>query len=61
MACFSSGSMIGLPDIVHVSQCNNNPGGPIRLQNKTECGVKIPRRKPSSQTYLPTNRSQVST
>ena len=50
-----------LPVTRHVAQCKSNPGGPIKLQNSTECAVKTPLRSPSSQIQRPTNISQVRT
>lgn len=52
---------IPLPVTIHVAQCNNNPGGPIKLHNNTEWGVNTPRLSPSSQIHLPTNKSHVRT
>ena len=51
-----------LPVTMHVNQCNNRPGGPMRLHSSTECEVNTPpRRSPSSHIQRPTNRSQVNT
>lgn len=52
---------IPLPVTRHVTKWSRNPGGPIKLVSKTECGVKTPLFKPSNQIHRPTNKSQVST
>lgn len=59
----SSASFPGnpLPKTKQVIQCNNNPGGPIKLHSNTECDVNTPLFNPSSQIQRPTNKSHVRT